>query len=187
MLSKGNLTITTSLSSCTICKSWYLLVGRQLFKRDDGRTAMLGKFTADQEPIKQVLHDTWNGSELIGITLGAIDGACTMEVKPIEDARLTECMLTLRNLQTQMYAKTHSYATQPWTNLIHYTISERLLTCPLKIVYVLVDNYACFKHILKAPSFDWDYDTFQLLLLAHLMHLNQWLDYLIAKNTSTNF
>ena len=79
---------------------------------------MLGELTADQQPIKQVLHDSWNGPELTGIAFRAINGARTMEVKPVEDTRLTECMLTLRNLQTQKYAKMYSCNTtmnQPHT------------------------------------------------------------------------
>jgi len=70
----------------------------QLFKPDNRLASKLGVVTADQKPVEQVLHDARNWFELRGITLDAVDGTCVMTVKPVEDARITECMLTLRHL-----------------------------------------------------------------------------------------
>jgi len=55
----------------------------------------------DQKPIQQVLHNTRYWLELSDITLDAVDGAVVMAIKPIEDACITERMLTLWHLQQQ--------------------------------------------------------------------------------------
>jgi len=74
-------------------------VALKLFKPDDHLASKLRKVTTDQKPIQQVLHDTWDWLELCGITVGAVNGARVMAIKPVEDACVTECMLTMRHLQ----------------------------------------------------------------------------------------
>jgi len=73
----------------------------KLFESDHRLASKLGVVTMDQKPIQQVLHNTRYWLELSDITLDAVDGAVVMAIKPIEDACITERMLTLWHLQQQ--------------------------------------------------------------------------------------
>jgi len=70
----------------------------KLLEPDHHLASKFGIVTVDQKPIEQVLHNARYWLELHDVALKAVNRTRVMTVQPVEDAHITECMLTLRHL-----------------------------------------------------------------------------------------